>query len=55
MFNIFNTAKDLAKQSINEEVQVATTATEVEQASSATTKAPKHGEDGVCCGGCGGQ
>lgn len=54
MFNFFNVAKDQNELGIEQENT--TIADKYEQVENEQTKErPVHGEDGVCCGGCGGQ
>ncbi len=54
MFNFFNVAKD--QNELGFEQETSTIAEKYEQVENKQTKEkPVHGEDGVCCGGCGGQ
>jgi CCGSCS motif protein len=54
MFNFFNVAKDQNEMGIEQENS--TIADKYPQVETETAKTkPVHGEDGVCCGGCGGQ
>jgi CCGSCS motif protein len=51
MFNIFTVAKDQNEQAIEQEKK----STADKQVTAENEKsAPVHGEDGACCGGCGG-
>ena len=51
MFNFFNVAKDQNEQGIEQENQ---SIAEKQATAESEKKAPVHGEDGLCCGGCGG-
>lgn len=56
MFNFFNISKDENELGIEQEnLSILEKAEQAKtEQKSKTNKAPVHGENGVCCGGCGG-
>lgn len=52
MFNFFNIAKD--QNELGMEQENTTLSDKRKQVENEGDKQPVHGEDGVCCGGCGG-
>ncbi|GHF79031.1 CCGSCS motif protein [Thalassotalea marina] len=54
MFNLFNSSKDENKPAIDQESLPPNVEHQVENDNEDKGK-PVHGEDGACCGGCGGQ
>jgi CCGSCS motif protein len=53
MFNFFNVAKDKKEMGVEQESSAITDKYE-QDTNERKKETPVHGEDGVCCGGCGG-